>query len=245
MKNWTIDNQSHLDEGIAGYIENVFTLTADHIFNKLGKPPLGVKPISLKYDCIHGPIVYWPLQPDKYEIGICVDGIFPHQIIFQMAHELCHIYVDPRMNGVFTEIVCHKTAFDVLEDIGVPLTQAGQQAVDHYFEDAKVKAEQKKSLSLNSIDLEWIKQTISCLEHTNTLLDREINNLISLKLKEVIDPIDKYGLIKHVKNSVDNPPNSDINDLTTIPITKVNLTRLIENIEKENKELASALQIWK
>ena len=82
------------------------------------------------------------------------------------------------------------------------------------------------------------------MEHTNTLLDREINNLISLKLKEVIDPIDKYGLIKHVKHSVDYPPNSDINDLKTIPITKVNLTRLIENIERENKELANALQIW-
>lgn len=243
--NWTIDNQSHLDVDIADYIENIFTLIANHMYDKLGIPPLGLKPISLKYDCTDGPIVYWPLQHDKYEIGICVEGIFPHQIIFQMAHELCHIYIDPRMNGVFTEIVCHKTAFDVLEDIGAPLTQDGQQAVDRYFEDTKVKAEQKKSLSLNSINLEWIKQTISSLEHTNTLFDREINNLISLKLKEFIDPIDKYGLIKHIKHSVDNPPNSDINDLTTTPITKVSLALLIETIEKENKELANALQIWK
>lgn len=242
--NWTIDNQSHSNKGIADYIGNIFTLTANHFFDKLGNPPLGVKPITLRYDCANGPIVYWPLETDKYEIGICVEGILPHQIIFQMAHELCHIYIDPRINGVFTEIVCHKTAFDILEDIGEPLTSKGQQGIRDYIQNQKTEAEQKKSLFLDSIDLVWIKKTIACLENTNTLLDREINDLIAMKLKEIVDPINKYGLIKHIKNSVDNPPNTDVNVLTTVPITKINFLLLIQNIETENQVLADALKVW-
>jgi hypothetical protein len=243
--NWIIDNNSHLKQDVSDYIEKIFRLTADHLLKKLGTPPLGVKPIHLKYDCKNGPIVYWPLKLDKYEIGINVDGKFPHQIIFQMAHELCHIYVDPRINGVFTEIICHKTAFDVLEDIGTTLTENGQASIDEYIENCKTKAEKIKSFSLDSIDLDWIKQTISCLEKTNTLQDREINNLIALKLKKHIDPINKYGLVRHVRNSVDTPFNKDTNNLNTTPITKINFSALIGNIKNENERLADILQSWK
>jgi len=243
--NWTIDNQSHLDKGIADYIGHIFNLTTKHFTDKLRDPPLGVKPITLRYDCTNGPIVYWPLKQDRYEIGICVEGIFPHQIIFQMAHELCHIYIDPRMNGTFTEILCHKTAFDVLEDIGAPFTPQGQQGVADYIQGRKATSEQKKSLLLNSIDLDWIKKSVTSLEQTNTLVDREINDLIALKLKEIIDSIDKYGIIKHVKYSVDCPPSTDVNDLNVIPITKINFAVLVENIEKENKVWADSLNEWK
>jgi hypothetical protein len=242
---WTIDNQSHYDRGIADYIGYVFNLTVQHMADKLGDPPLGVKPITLRYDCTSGPIVYWPLKPDRYEIGVCVEGNWPLQIIYQAAHELCHVYIDPRMNGTFTEIICQKTAFDVLEDIGGALSQSGNQGVTEYIQSRKTTSEQIKSLSLKSIDLDWIKATVNSLEKTGTLVDREINDLIALKLKEEIDFIDKYGIIRHVRESVDIQPSTDVNDLTIVPITKVNLAVLVENIERENSLLASRLNRWK
>jgi len=158
-----------------------------------------------------------------------------------MAHELCHIYIDARINGVFVEIICHKTALDILEEIGAPLTEFGSKAVEDYITKVKSDALQAKRIDFDLISLQWIKQKLQELEQSNTLLDRDMNNIIALKLKEFVDPVDKLGLIKHVRNSVSPKPPDDTDDLSTIPITKLNFDLLLRNIEQNNIELSKAL----
>jgi hypothetical protein len=241
--NWKIENKSHIDKGISDYIGEIFSLTLQHVSESLSfDPPLGIKPIHLRYDCHSGPIVYLPLSYDKYEIGICVNGIFPHQIVFQMAHELCHIYIDARMNGVFIEIMCQKTAIDILEEIGAPLTSGGHTAVEEYISDLKSTAESMKSLKLVDIKNETLFERIKDLEDKKILVDREINNLIAFKIKEMTDRIDKFGIIKHIRNSITpSPPNSP-SDLTAYGICKIIPETLLENIASENPELSKSIR---
>lgn len=239
---WTIDNKSHLDKGISEYIERISSLTIDHISKRLNfLPPLGVKPITLIYDCKDGPIVYWPLKPDKYEIGLCINDIFPHKIIYQMAHELCHIYIDPRINGTFIEIICHKTAFDILEEIGATLTSTGQLGVDKYISDLRINAETQKQMTIAELDPQTLFDIIKELESYNILKDREYNDIIALKLKELIDPIDKFGIIKHIKNAIIPSPPQNISNLTTNAKTKINLNELIKSVAKNNIILSETL----
>lgn len=239
---WTIENKSHLDKGISDYVERIFSMTLNHMSQRLGfTPPLGIKPIVLVYDCNHGPIVYWPLKQDKYEIGLCVEGIFPHQIIYQMAHELCHIYIDPRVNGTMIEVVCQKTAIDILEEIGASLTHTGQAGVDKYISDIKLAAETNKNLTVAELDKYSLYQRINELENANIIYDRDYNNLLAFKLKEIIDPIDKLGLIKSIRNSITPKPPDDTADLNTNGNTKINFNTLIENIEMDNMKLSEKL----
>ncbi|MCM4168066.1 hypothetical protein KCTC52924_03618 [Arenibacter antarcticus] len=239
---WIIENKSHLDKGISEYVERIFSLTLSHISQRIGyQPPLGVKAIVLIYDCKQGPIVYWPLKQGKYEIGLCIEGIFPYQIIYQMAHEICHIYIDPRVNGTMIEIVCQKTALDILEEIGASLTNAGQAGVDKYISDIRLAAETNQNLTVEQLDPDSIFRRIQELESTKTLYDRDYNNLIAFKLKEIIDPIDKLGLIKSIRNSITPKPPSDTTDLNTNTQTQVNFDKLIENIKLDNLELAETL----
>jgi hypothetical protein len=239
---WTINNKSHIDKGISDYIENIFAKTLEHISRRLNfTPPLGIKPILLKYDCKQGPIVYWPLKANSYEIGLCVEGIFPHQIVYQMAHELCHIYIDPRVNGTFIEIICQKTAIDILEEMGAPLTWMGQIGVDKYITDLRIKAETAKQITLEDIRRETILERIKELENSNILYDREINDLIALKFKELFDPIDKFGLIKHIKNAIIPSPPQETSDLSTNDKTILNICNLIKSIATENVELSEAV----
>lgn len=243
--NWTIINRYNQEKEIANYVLTISQYSSSELSKRLNfQPPLGIKPINLYYNT-DNPIAYWPLVPENYNIGLHVDGIFPHQIIYQFTHELCHIYIDPRINGPFVEIICQKTAIDLLEEIGAPFTSQGSLAVDNYILDIKEKAEQNKQIKINDLDPKTILTTIKTLEKNNNLYDRYFNDLIAFKLKEIIDPIDKFGLIKHIKNSISPPPPLSIYDLTTNERTKINFDLLISNISEVNKPLADLLNLLK
>ena len=238
---WQIQNRSHFDAKIADFINFVFTVTLDFMEQRLAfLPPLGIKPIDLIYNPDGGPVVLWPLKPEKYEIAISVHGMFPHQVIYQMAHELCHIYIDPRINGAFIEIICHKTAIDILEEFGARFT--GQQRVLNYINDVLKAAEKDKNESIDQLSSSEIVKRITTLEASRTLYDRSTNDLIAFKLRELLNNVGKYEIIKHIRDSVTPNPPSDPNDLTTNEITIIDFARLIANIEKENPALSQELR---
>ena len=242
---WTFENNAHPDKNILDYIGQISSKVLEFFSTNLNfDPPLGYKLICIKQDCAAGPIVYWPLKPDKYEIGICVNGIFPHQIIYQLAHEMCHIYIDPRINGSFVEIICHKTAIDVLEEIGAPLTSGGQKAVNDYIFGLKIKAEETKKTIINDLKNKNVYEKIVDLQNTNTLTDREFFNIIAFKLKNMIDTTDKFGLIKHIKNSVNPNPSAKLDDLST-NIVELDLDKLIQNVSLENQDLGEIMILLK
>ena len=239
--NWPIINRYNQRKEINDYVLMISQISCNELSKRLCiQPPLGIKPINLYYNP-DVPITYWPLNPNEYNIGLHVDGIYPHQIIYQISHELCHIYIDPRINGPFIEIMCQKTAIDLLEDIGAPFTSQGSVAVDNYILEIKEKVEKNKGIIVSDLNPNTILNIVQKLEENQNLYDRDTNDLIAFKLKEIIDPIDKYGLIKYIKNSIYPPPPLSIYDLTTNDKTKINLDLLISNISQFNKTLADTL----
>ena len=241
---WKIENHLKFEWNTANYITSICQLTLNHLSSKLNfTPPLGEKTIILKYNCGY-PLVFWPLKSDRYEIGITVDSKFPHQIIYQMAHELCHVFADPRFSGVFMEIICHKTSFDVLEDIGAPLTELGRSSVNHYFETMQMNAEATTSVFLSDMDTLGLIDLIKKIEKTKDLnSNRPYFDLIALKFKELYDHYGKYGFIKFVKDASSPKPSKDLSDLTTInELATISFESLIKNISIENIELSTALK---
>lgn len=235
-----IINNSHPDKNICQYIGNVFKHVLDFFCAHVSPlPPLGIKPIELIYDTKHGP---WTQLQNKYLIGINVSDKHPLQVIYQMAHELCHIFIDPRINGVFVEIICHKTAFDMLEDIGEKFCKKTE--VDEYITRLKTISEKNKILLLSEIKPNSLYDRIKDLERRNMLFDRNYNNLLALKIKEVCSDVGKYEIINHIAHSVvPLPAASDSLNLT--PRTIINFDKLITNISTVNKELAKLLSMLK
>jgi hypothetical protein len=77
-------------------------------------PPLGLKPLFV----IHNPstpITFVNGLPHYYSIGLSENGRRYDQIAYQFAHELTHIYSDPRVTNWFIESVCEMASLYFLE----------------------------------------------------------------------------------------------------------------------------------
>ncbi len=217
-------NNSHSDKEVASHIETKFRYIYRILETILKrKPVLGEKDIELRYDPVNGPIVYWPLSPEKYIIGLSVNGNYPSQMIYQIAHELCHLHIDPRINGLLIEIICQKTAIDFVEMLNPQFL--GQANTDKYITDIKEAAYEKYSVQ-HKVDLDWMRRMYREKSLTKNILDREFNNIVAFVLKEHIDTYNKFGLIDHVRNSLVDNYETDINKLdftnfyTTVDIDK-------------------------
>jgi hypothetical protein len=68
-------------------------------------PPLERKPLHIIYNP-STPITSINDLPQHYTIGLATNERFYAQIAFQFAHELTHIYCDPRITNWFIESIC-------------------------------------------------------------------------------------------------------------------------------------------
>jgi len=78
-------------------------------FTKLfsADPPAGVFQISvfLQPEGMD-PITRITTDPNVYQIGLNLEGYTYEQLIFQLGHELCHVFADPRSTNWFVESCC-------------------------------------------------------------------------------------------------------------------------------------------
>ena len=221
-----------IDKTVSKRIETIVNAVYYLLKDILNEPPLGEKNIELIHDDINGPIVLYPLEPDKYKIGLNINGDFPLQIIYQVAHELCHIFIDPRINGLFIEIICHKTALDILEIHGLQYFQKDE--VEKHIKEIRDKSSLKYNVDLTNIDLDWLRNSYRKREFNNTILDREFNNIAAFELKKQTDNYGKFGIIKHIRNSLKDDIKMSQSDLSsTMPYTKMDFEKLASNINSD------------
>lgn len=231
----TIENQSHTELSVRKRVDFILELTHGYLKRKLNLDPvLGEKDFELIRDTINGPVVYLPIG-EKYKIGLNVDGDFPLQIIYQVSHELCHLFIDPRFNGTLIEIICQKTAIDCIEELG-KVFFSNPNSVNDYITNLKSKAE--KSSNGITVNDDWIKDEYLKRESTSIKYDREFNNLVAFRLKDALDKNDKFSLIPAIRvylNSRNTKGNEQINENIKIDFNQ---------FYKQNPELAEKINYF-
>lgn len=77
-------------------------------------PPAGIRPVSILY-CSQGP-PHTDSTSDttRYQVYLLVTNRFYAQLVFQLGHELCHIFADPRRSNWFVESCCEMAALVLL-----------------------------------------------------------------------------------------------------------------------------------
>lgn len=79
-------------------------------------PPAGARPIRVFYRP-EGPITDSTTDPKVYRIGLTVRDRFYCQLVFQLGHELCHIFADPRRSNWFVECCCEMVSLVLLNRV--------------------------------------------------------------------------------------------------------------------------------
>ena len=89
-------------------------------------PALGYKPLEISHNPFGRPLCAVGSLPDRYRI-LLYAGTGPFKddysnrdlcrLAFQLAHEMVHLYSDPRNNNDFIENVCWAGSFFTLEDL--------------------------------------------------------------------------------------------------------------------------------
>ena len=76
-------------------------------------PPAGIRPVSILYRS-QGPRTDSTSDTTRYQVYLLVTNRFYAQLVFQLGHELCHIFADPRRSNWFVESCCEMAALVLL-----------------------------------------------------------------------------------------------------------------------------------
>jgi len=76
-------------------------------------PPAGIRPVSILYQPQYPQIFSTP-DITRYKVYLTVKNRYYHQLVFQLGHELCHIFADPRRSNWFVESCCEMAALVLL-----------------------------------------------------------------------------------------------------------------------------------
>jgi hypothetical protein len=68
-------------------------------------PPAGIRPVDILY-CSQGPYTNSTSDTTRYKVYLTVKDWHPEQLVYQLGHELCHIFADPRRTNWFVESCC-------------------------------------------------------------------------------------------------------------------------------------------
>lgn len=76
-------------------------------------PPAGIRPVSILYQSRY-PQTFSTPDITRYIVYLTVQNRCYHQLVFQLGHELCHIFADPRRSNWFVECCCEMAALVLL-----------------------------------------------------------------------------------------------------------------------------------
>jgi len=76
-------------------------------------PPAGVRPVSILYRS-QGPRTDSTSDTTRYQVYLSVKNRYYVQLVFQLGHELCHIFADPRRTNWFVESCCEMASLVLL-----------------------------------------------------------------------------------------------------------------------------------
>jgi hypothetical protein len=76
-------------------------------------PPAGVRRVSMLYRP-QGPLTDSTSDTARYRVYLSVKNRYYAQLVYQLGHELCHIFADPRRTNWFVESCCEMAALTLL-----------------------------------------------------------------------------------------------------------------------------------
>lgn len=76
-------------------------------------PPAGVRPVGILYRP-QGPLTDSTSDTARYKVYLSVKNRYYAQLVYQLGHELCHIFADPRRTNWFVESCCEMAALILL-----------------------------------------------------------------------------------------------------------------------------------
>ena len=76
-------------------------------------PPAGIRPVSILYQPQY-PQTFSTPDITRYKVYLTVKNRYYCQLVFQLGHELCHIFADPRRSNWFVESCCEMAALVLL-----------------------------------------------------------------------------------------------------------------------------------
>jgi hypothetical protein len=79
-------------------------------------PPAGIRPVSILYRS-RGPLTDSTSDTTRYKVYLSVKNDNYRQLVFQLGHELCHIFTNPRRTNWFVESCCEMAALVLLHSM--------------------------------------------------------------------------------------------------------------------------------
>ena len=76
-------------------------------------PPAGIRPVTILY-CSKHPLTDSTSDTTRYKVYLSVKNRHYAQLVYQLGHELCHIFADPRRRNWFVESCCEMSALVLL-----------------------------------------------------------------------------------------------------------------------------------
>lgn len=181
-------------DNINSYIHTVLSQIT-HKFNELipAGPPLG----QMKVKVFSGrkPQTNSDTSPGYYRIYLTPTGTNYKKLVFQFAHELMHVYIDPRVTNWFIESICEMSSLYFLEYLGnkwkenPPYQHWGSYAKE--FDNIKTLAIQETKnhykVGSNTDILSLYNPVIEALNFEEEVepADRHRNRVIACKMIEV------------------------------------------------------------
>lgn len=170
-------------------------------------PPLGQKLLYVIYNPSM-PITFLNGLPHYYMIGLTTNERYYTQIAYQFAHELTHIYCDPRITNWFIESICEMAALYFLDYLSIkwstnpPFKHWRDYAMK--FSDYKynIIEEVKSKFSIKN-DQELQSTFISIIRTINEPFNRNYNTIIALKLSKLFKDNNAWLLLRHIGKSTD------------------------------------------
>lgn len=190
-----------LDVKLNSINDDMKTVLAD-IVNEYGKlipngPPLGYKKIEVRYGSSGRPLCAVDFLPYYYQILLTVKDRHYCQAVYQFAHELCHIYCDPRLTNRFIESICTLSSFYFLDYMS---KKWSEKPPCHNWKAYAQKFAHYKTGAISKIDLNLgeysnIKNILKPAKSIGSSKERNLQALVAKELLPIFQEDPKAWLL--------------------------------------------------
>ena len=208
------------DPGVNNDLAAVVMSTIDE-FKKIYSepPPAGIRPIHIGSDQKNGPLTDSTTNTSLYYVLLSVNGRKYNQVAYQLAHEICHIFADPRRSNWFTESCCELASLIILDKLTMAwgITPPFPNWIS-YAPNFKQYAEERiRKITKEVFQEEFLpdnkKLRAWLMTSRNTFkanpIERSRNTIIALMLRPIFEEaINNWKAIRFLGQASINPPIS-------------------------------------
>ncbi len=218
-------------------------------------PPTGYKPVTVIHDPYYMHRIYKPLDQDLYKIGITSGKETFGKAAYDFAHEMMHIYMDPRIINWFTEIMSHTASFYFLDLLAErweahppkPELAGKYELFTDRKNDILREAYMKVDMYQNQTSGNWIREEIKRIAAWKVKGSKILYDLIALEIVPIFadNPI-AWQMVSYIGESTLPPPPADPRDLTSESKTQPDFYTFLNILPEHLKPFGEAVvgKIW-